>query len=444
MAHSKSRLMNSVVTALCIASIAGLPACSGPTKETKKEPVSEAESKTPINTTHVSAPYSLKTEWFSQPVDHDNPDAGSFRQQVLFLTPENVTNHPDIMFVFGNENDATEAFLEKFANGYGVRDSLVYVMPEHRGYGQSITEGDQTSPEYVSVKQALADYHAVISEIKSRYSRKIMGAGCSYGGSLAINFASEYADDLDVVLASSAPIDWPFVIPEYSKQVEINLGERFTQRLNAHMINLEPQALYDDNWVWRERLTALTTAMSQNGDAQQFIPIVRNAAELPTPLFTQMLETSFPDESIAELDKWAKNRIAQPVSYEMAKTGAFNWHTWKYQQCHEFGSFFSGYPFTQSESDHLRDCAVSFGGAESSYQGKSWPVASHLSQISIPIVVVTGGRDPWKWLGVRPGHTYSNIDFVYIEDGFHCPDRGSPEIGHAVFEKLHQHAVSGN
>ena len=66
---------------------------------------------------------------------------------------------------------------------------MIFLIAEHRGYGDSITGGDQSIPAYISIKQVLLDFHRVVEYCKIRYSGPWIAAGYSYGGAVKLTAA---------------------------------------------------------------------------------------------------------------------------------------------------------------------------------------------------------------------------------------------------------------
>lgn len=379
--------------------------------------------------------FQIKENWFTQPADPSSPKGQQFQQQFFVLTPNGVTNDATVFFVLGNEQDTTEGMLTKMYQAYGSPTDMIFVIAEHRGYGQSVTDESQTLPEYVRVEYALSDYQRLITSLKKTYTGKWLAAGYSYGGALVLNFAHDYPQSVDAILSSSPPIHWSFEIPQYSKQARENLGEDFTKRLYDHINNIEVVEPYDESWQTRERYIVLISILSQRTDMQDTKDYLSGLSYLPTSMYTWFLEQLLPEG----VDDWAIKRIPQPLTVEQAKGGRFNWYTWKYQQCTQVGSFFSGIPFNYRLEEHIADCKATFGKEPEYLTAKKWDVASMIPQITIPQVIVSGGKDPWTQLGVKPDHSYNNIDFVYVAEGFHCPDKEDVQIGSSVMAKLRGH-----
>lgn len=380
--------------------------------------------------------YTISTEMIVQPLDHRDPGKGSFEQQVLVLRPDGASDKAPVLFMLGNETDSTPQRLAALYRNYGSPKDVVFITADHRGYGQSIPDQDQSRPAYVTISQALADYDRLIRQYKSRFEGKWIGCGCSYGGALAINFARDYPGRLTAIIASSAPTHFRFLTPEYADQARINLGSALADRLRFHMDALKPAKPYDDTWVDRERIFALISGLTQLEEMQPLKPFVERAAGLPTPEFMARLKQDLPPAVMGRIDDWAVRRVPrQPLAPEAVRQGNYNWYTWKYQQCTQTGTFFTGGIFPHTRSDHIADCRATFGAAPSYATAKPWPVAKMLGELKVPAIVVSGGRDPWINVGVKPDHRYRNIEYVYFANGLHCPDIYGADAGRIVFEK---------
>ena len=207
--------------------------------------------------------YQISKRFLTQPVDHARPNRETFHQEIMILVPDRADSESPVFFILGNESDHTRGKLVKFHQAYGSPDDVIFIQAEHRGYGQSITDGNQSKPGYLRIEQALADYHRVISELKKEFTGPWMAAGYSYGGGLVVHFASLYPNEVKVILASSAVIDWPFFMDQYDKQVQINLGEGLYNRFAAHIRSLKSEKPFDQAWHEREFLTNMAIGMSQ-------------------------------------------------------------------------------------------------------------------------------------------------------------------------------------
>ncbi len=388
-----------------------------------------------IQSEHLQG-YTISTEMITQPIDHRDPGKGTFEQQVIILRPDGAAQNAPVLFMLGNETDSTAQRLATLWRNYGSPNDMVFITADHRGYGQSIPDQDQSRPSYVTIGQAMADYDRLIRHYKASFGGKWIGCGCSYGGALTINFAHDYPEQFTAIIASSAPTRFEFVTPEYATQARINLGPKLADRLRFHMDALRPAKRYDETWVDRERIFALISGLSQLEELQPVKPLVERIADLPTAEYMARLKHDLPLAAMARIDDWAVRRVPrQPLAPEAVRQGNYNWYTWKYQQCTQTGTFFTGGIFPLTRSEHIADCRATFGEQPSYATAKPWPVARMLGELKIPAVVVSGGRDPWMTVGVKPDHRYRNIEYMYFAEGLHCPDVNGGAAGRAAFEK---------
>ena len=385
--------------------------------------------------------YSIEKISLEQPVDHNRPDGDMLTQYVYILKPNDATSDATVLFVLGGEGYTTEKALVTLYKAYGERPNVIIVYAEHRGYGESLSmDEDQTVPDYVTVDQALADFHAVMQELKPVYPGKWIIAGYSYSGGLAIAFASRYPDDVAVVLSSSGVVDWPFVMDVYDAKVREILGERAYQRLVKHINNLEPEEMFDQNWLEREFLIAFVHGISQYLEYKPFIPVFNAATRLPTPMLLKVLHGL--DNVVAQGSAWdyAISNGKTTLTREEALTLKYNWRVWRYQQCNEIGLFeISAAPngiFTRTKDDFVAECAALFGENQPrAAQSPAWSLDAELTTLTMPLVYVAGALDPWEALGAKEEQV-ANGRFFWVPDGHHCQDRAEPALGREVMDTL--------
>ncbi|HEY5934950.1 MAG TPA: hypothetical protein VIU61_09955 [Kofleriaceae bacterium] len=135
--------------------------------------------------------------WFTQPVDHENPAAGTFEQYAALM-------HRD-----------AGAPLVLHTSGYGAG------WKRYRNEPTTLVEGNQLSLEYryyadsrpetidwstLTVQQNAADEHAVLETIGEIYRGPTLQTGGSKGGETAMFHMMLYPDDLDGAIAYVAPV----------------------------------------------------------------------------------------------------------------------------------------------------------------------------------------------------------------------------------------------
>lgn len=389
--------------------------------------------------------YQVTHMTISQPLDHANPGGASFDQEIDTLVPQQAPASSPVFFILGNEHDLTQQELIKTWNAYGAPADVIFVQAEHRGYGQSVSsDTDQTVPAYVTVDQALADYHQVVTELKKVYTGPWMSAGYSYGGGLSIDFAAKYPDDVKVTLSSSGVIDWPFTMDAYDRQVRVTMGPETYARLVQHIKNLEPAEMFDAKWLEREFLIAGIHGLTQYEQYKSYLPIFQAAASLPTPAFMGILHLI--DDTIAKKTGWqyAESNAKKSLSRDEAITGKYGWRVWRYQQCSDTGIFEistgSDGVFNRGKDDFYAESRALFGKNPESAVKPAWSPRSMLAGLKVPLVYVCGGMDPWQGLGLQKEYQLARGHYFYIPSARHCPDLSNVELAKQVLSEMLKYA----
>ncbi|MGI0116159.1 S28 family serine protease [Zooshikella sp. RANM57] len=143
---------------------------------------------------------------YSQPIDHDRPWLGSFKQRMVLL-------HRD-----------KSAPMVLATNGYTIavntyQYNLTQILNanqlkiEHRFFADSTPEPKDW--QYLTIKQAAADHHRIVSAIRPFYTGKWVSRGSSKGGMTAIYHRRFYPDDVDGTVANVAPQSFGRLDPRY-------------------------------------------------------------------------------------------------------------------------------------------------------------------------------------------------------------------------------------
>ena len=395
-----------------------------------------------------SPDYTLIHTTIQQPVDHNNPGSGTFDERVDIIVPAGASLSSPVFFELGLEN-SINGWLTMIYTAYGSPRDVIFIMAEHRGYGKSITQdADQSVPAYVRIDQALADYHRVVQQLNTKYTGPWMAVGHSYGGGLVINFAAVYPDDVKVVLSSGGVVDWPFTMDAYDRQVRITMGDETYQRLVAHVKNLEPKQLFDQNWMEREFLTAVIHGMTQDGKYKSLLPVFRFCAALPTSSFLGILHVL--DSLLAKNEAWqyAISNSKKTLTHDEAITGNFRWRVWRYQQCKGVGIFeVSSQPggiFPRSRDDFYAESKALFGEEPESAINAAWSPRAMLDKLTVPLVYVGGGMDPWMGLGISKDYVIKNGKYFYRPEDEHCPDFIDVQLSKQILAQMLKYARAEN
>ena len=137
--------------------------------------------------------------FIEQPVNHNQPDAGKFKQKVSILF--RGFDRPTIMVTEGYDWDK---FFDAEDIGINLKANMVHV--EHRNFGESFNQ-DKGKWEYETSAQASADLHAVYQALKPIFKGKWMSFGTSKSGETSMDYAYYYPGDMDLAAAFCSPFN---------------------------------------------------------------------------------------------------------------------------------------------------------------------------------------------------------------------------------------------
>ncbi len=135
--------------------------------------------------------------YFTQPIDHKNPEKGTFKQRVWLSHID--SSAPVVMVTEGyaaNQNYTSELS--------GLLKSNQIIV-EHRYF--SMSRPDSLDWKYLNVEQAANDHHKIIQYFKQLYSGKWITTGISKGGQTAIFHRAFFPNDVDISIPYVAPIN---------------------------------------------------------------------------------------------------------------------------------------------------------------------------------------------------------------------------------------------
>ena len=148
---------------------------------------------------------------FKQPIDHNNPSKGWFKQQCMLSIAGTVGNsRPTVLHTEGYA-------LEKDHNRLDLigEPMLVSVLDanclqvEHRYHGWSLPEGWTNDFHYLNVKQQSDDLHTIVTAIKRSgliaASSKWVSTGVSKNGMTTAFYAYHYPNEMDAYVPFCAP-----------------------------------------------------------------------------------------------------------------------------------------------------------------------------------------------------------------------------------------------
>ncbi|MFC2089179.1 S28 family serine protease [Bacteroidota bacterium] len=134
---------------------------------------------------------------FTQPIDHRNPDLGSFDQR-LYISHYSV-DAPVVLVTEGYSADyyytSEPASLLKCNQ----------IICEHRFFGESAP--DSIPWEYLTTWQAATDHHEIIQKFKSYYTGDWITTGISKGGQTTMYHSYYYPEDVKLKIPYVAPLN---------------------------------------------------------------------------------------------------------------------------------------------------------------------------------------------------------------------------------------------
>ncbi len=137
-----------------------------------------------------------------QPLDHADTAKGFFLQRV-FVADKGKEN---AVLLITEGYGADYAANPRYINELSPMLNSNQICVEHRYFGESWP--DPVIWDYLTVKNAEADHHAIVELFKKYYSGKWINTGISKGGQTAVYHRAFYPDDVDVTVAYVAPLNF--------------------------------------------------------------------------------------------------------------------------------------------------------------------------------------------------------------------------------------------
>lgn len=142
---------------------------------------------------------------FTQPVDHDDPGAGTFDQRVILI--HQGFDRPLVLW------------LEGYAGGNSREQELTRLLDanqlsiEHRYFGESVP--DPLDWDHLTIEQAAADHHRIVQAFKPIYTGKWVNSGISKGGQTTMYHRRFYPEDVEASVCYVAPLNFSDEEPRF-------------------------------------------------------------------------------------------------------------------------------------------------------------------------------------------------------------------------------------
>jgi hypothetical protein len=132
---------------------------------------------------------------FDQPLDHNNPKAGTFKQRI-FLSHHDKKS--PTLFV-------TEGYAAR-PTTYELADMMVsnQIIAEYRFFGKS--KPANFDYKYLTNDQAIEDFHRIKKLFKKIYCKDWISTGISKGGTTCLIYKAKYPKDVKVAVPYVAPL----------------------------------------------------------------------------------------------------------------------------------------------------------------------------------------------------------------------------------------------
>lgn len=154
---------------------------------------------------------------YEQPLDHDDPAAGTFLQRATLHHKD--VGAPMVLFTSGYAL-FSEDYLSELTESMGANQ----LDTEQRFFGESFPADPSTLTDddwaHVTIEQAAADHHRFVEALKPFYDGSWLSTGHSKGGMTSIYHRRFYPDDVDATVPYVAPISFAQADPRYAPHLD--------------------------------------------------------------------------------------------------------------------------------------------------------------------------------------------------------------------------------
>ena len=150
-----------------------------------------------LETTEFAEKY---VTYFTQPIDHEHPELGTFRQRVIV---SHVGFDRPTVFVtegYGGTYGMNPKYREELSKWFNT--NMIFV--EYRYFLESTPEPRDW--HYLTAKSSADDLHAIRNAFKQIYPGKWISTGISKGGQTTTLYRAFYPDDVDISVPYVAPL----------------------------------------------------------------------------------------------------------------------------------------------------------------------------------------------------------------------------------------------
>ena len=138
--------------------------------------------------------------YFTQPLDHDRPELGNFRQRVI--VSHVGFDRPTVIVTegYGAGYALSPRYREELSRMFNT--NMIFV--EYRYFLESTPEPRDW--QYLTAESSADDLHAVFKAFKKIYPGKWISTGISKGGQTTMLYRTFYPDDVDISVPYVGPL----------------------------------------------------------------------------------------------------------------------------------------------------------------------------------------------------------------------------------------------
>ena len=138
--------------------------------------------------------------YFTQPLDHDRPELGNFRQRVI--VSHVGFDRPTVIVTegYGAGYALSPRYREELSKMFNT--NMIFV--EYRYFLESTPEPRDW--QYLTAESSADDLHAVFKAFKKIYPGKWISTGISKGGQTTMLYRTFYPDDVDISVPYVGPL----------------------------------------------------------------------------------------------------------------------------------------------------------------------------------------------------------------------------------------------
>lgn len=188
----------------------------------------------------------LKTDQFKdkyllfveQPIDHKNPDLGSFKQRVFVMNAG--LDKPTVVVTegYGGAYAKMPRYREELSSIFDA--NIIFV--EHRYFLESTPE--PLDWKYLTAENSANDLHNVVTLFKNIYKGKWIATGISKGGQTSLIYRAFFPEDVDITVSYVAPLCRSREDGRHEPFIEKKVG---TSEQRATILNFQKEILKKRN-----------------------------------------------------------------------------------------------------------------------------------------------------------------------------------------------------